>query len=154
MKCGEYKIDLGCGMSKEEDFIGIDIADIEDVDIVRDIDKHGLPFCDNSATVIRANSFFEHLVNFIFVMNECWRVLGKDGTLIGQVPNAGSGASFRDPTHKRWFKEGTLRYFDPDYSEIYQVYGMKPWSVVEIELTDSKGEENAHINFKMKPYNK
>ena len=42
------KIDLGCGINKPQGYVGIDTIDIEGVDIVRDVEKRGLPFSDNS----------------------------------------------------------------------------------------------------------
>lgn len=160
MKCGEYKIDIGCGRVCLDGFIGIDKIQyidgngIKKVHIVRDIDKQGLPFCDDSAVHIRAYSFLEHIVDLEFVLNECWRVLTKDGILEGIVPYAGSDGSFRDPTHKRFFTESTFDYFTgknladdglPEHPR-YTRYGFLPWDKIEIW-----NEENGLVHFKMKP---
>ena len=147
MKCGEYKIDLGCGLVKEKGFIGIDIGDAVNVDIVRDIDKHGLPFCDNSAIKIRAVSFFEHIENLKFVLNECWRVLKEDGCLEGRVPNGMNREWMKDPTHKSHFvKETFEKYFNIRSWHRYKLYGFKPWKIIKLEESDKS------IEFKMQPY--
>lgn len=152
MNCGELKIDIGCGKNKEEGYIGIDTIKIDDVNIVRDIDKYGLPFCDNSAINIKAYSVFEHFDNFLFVMQECWRVLKSDGVLKGYVPNAGSDESFRDPTHRRFFTINTFKYFDKENAKKYELYGIKSWKIINIKGGDSMTKSHSGIYFEMSPY--
>ena len=154
MKHGELKIDLGCGLNKAEGYLGVDIKEAKGVDIVRDIEKHGLPFCDNSAIEIRAVSTLEHFTDLIFVMNECWRVLKPEGVLWGTVPRAGSDAANRDPTHKRYFVVNSFKYFKKDYTPKF-LYGIKPWHPVEVELVDKGvGHIPSVIKFRMYPYKK
>lgn len=148
------KIDLGCGINKPQGYVGIDTIDIEGVDIVRDVEKRGLPFSDNSVTLIRANSFLEHLEDLIFVMNECWRVLKEDGYLVGKVPKAGSDAGFRDPTHKRFFVVNTFKYFDECNQRKYEMYKIKPWRITNVKVIDSRDEKGGLIQFEMQPYKK
>lgn len=161
MICGELKLDIGCGRRPTPGFIGLDKSQFVDekgqprVDMVRDVEKQGLPFCDNSAVHIIANSFLEHIVDLEFVLNECWRVLKPEGILEGVVPVAGTDGSFRDPTHKRFFTETTFDYFcgrNPVASDLpahprYAHYGFLPW--VLLELTRPKND--GCLNFKMKP---
>ena len=160
MKCGEYELDIGCGRAKEPGYIGIDKVQIIDgkgiplIDVVRDVER-GLPFCDNSAKAIKATSVLEHIEDLGFVMNECWRVLKPDGILWGTVPIAGTGPSFRDPTHKRFFAPSTFNYFcgeslaDPSQPKYprYSVYGFLPWIKVKVEIPD----DGKHIYFELKP---
>lgn len=156
-----YRIDLGCGRVKKEGFIGIDSVQIIDgnnnptVDIVRDVEKHGLPFCDNSAIEIIATSVLEHIGDLTFVMNECWRVLKPRGTLWGSVPLAGTDGAWRDPTHKRFFTESTFDYFcgkslanpkNPGHPK-YADYGFKPWIKIKVERPNNNGS----IYFKLRP---
>lgn len=74
------KLDLGCGNSKTEGFVGINIVPGNGVDVIHDIDK-GLPYSDNEVDYIKAHYLFEHLINPQFVMGECWRVLKMGGGL-------------------------------------------------------------------------
>ena len=115
MKCGEYKIEIGCGNDKSEGFIGIDISENSDADIIRDI-KDGLPFCDNSAEYVKAISILEHFDNdnFVKVMKEIWRVLKNKGILEIVVPDSMTDKGFKDPTHKMHFTRATFSYFEPD----------------------------------------
>lgn len=105
------ELDIGCGKDKHAGSIGIDITDYGQ-EVVWDIRK-GLPFSDNSFLKIYAHSILEHLCSndLIFIMNECHRVLKKDGILEIIVPYAGSEGSFGDPTHKSFWVEKTFEYF-------------------------------------------
>lgn len=160
MPCGEYKIDLGCGATCPTDFIGIDKVQIIDgkgwnkVAIVKDFEKIGLPFCDNSTVWIRAYNVLEHIENLEFVLNECWRVLKIGGVLEGIVPVAGNELSFRDPTHKRFFVPASFDYFCgisesddrlPSHPK-HAKYDFLPWIKLEVKL-----EGTDIIYFKMSP---
>jgi len=161
MECGNLKISIGCGRLRDAGFIGVDITQYIDgkgnecVDIVRDIEKHGLPFCDNSAIEIKADNILEHIGDLEFVLNECWRVLKPDGVLYGTVPTAGSNGSFRDPTHKRFFLVDTFEYFcgvseaNPELPKKpkYARYGFMPWNKIEVIRPD----DNGSIKFKLSP---
>lgn len=160
-KCGDLWIDIGCGRVCPEGYIGVDLEGWVDgngkerVDIIRDIEKNGLPFCDNSAVRIRAYAFLEHIDDLRFVMNECWRVLKPDGIFEGEVPLAGTDGAWRDPTHKRFFVEKTFAFFtgdnraDPSLPSHpkYARYGFLKWEKIEI----SRPEGNGRIYFKLKP---
>src|SRR5689334_18726276 len=52
------RIDLGCGLSKTEGFIGFDRFQLPGVDIVCDLDK-GIPLADNSVEYVLASHFLE-----------------------------------------------------------------------------------------------
>jgi len=154
-------LDIGCGRVKKEGYIGIDISQYIDgkgnpkVDIVRDIEKQGLPFCDNSAVHIIANSVLEHIDDLEVVLNECWRVLKPAGILEGSVPMAGSDGAWRDPTHRRFFTESTFEYFtgvnlakaELPLHPRYARYGFFPWNKIEIVRPNNNGS----IYFKMSP---
>lgn len=116
MKCGNLKLDLGCGLKKPDGFIGLDIFNLPQLEydaseyIQRDLRKEGLPFCDNSCAEIRAWHFLEHMTGdeMIYLMDECHRVLKHDGVMKVQVPDASRPSSWR-PLHLQSF---SLSYFD------------------------------------------
>lgn len=156
------KIDLGCGRRKADGFIGIDKVQIVDgkgvsiVDVVMDVSKDPLPYEDGTVDEILADSVLEHVDNFLFVINECYRVLKPGGILRGTVPVCGSKSHWKDPTHQRCFIEETFSYFtgNVDWAEAhpsrpkYAEYGIKPWNLVEELRRTNNGEI---IAFKMTP---
>lgn len=119
------RIDLGCGLNKAKDYIGVDICPASDADIIHDCEKK-LPFEDNSIDEIRAYDFLEHIHQdkIISVFNEIWRVLKPDGILKFKVPDAMKGqGAFQDLTHRTYFTQNTFKYFESKEFEI--LYGIK-----------------------------
>ena len=102
-------LDLGCGDNKVENSIGLDCADLHDVDVKHDLLSLPYPFDDESFELIYLRHVIEHFIlddiNNIF--NECWRLLKKDGNLIVIVPHVYSISAFMDPTHKSYFTFGS-----------------------------------------------
>lgn len=111
--CGELKVNLGCGFEKKEGWIGLDKGNYGQ-EIIRDM-KNGLPFCDNSCSELYCDQVLEHIQlneDFIFIMNECLRVLKPQGRFKIQVPHWDSFTMKKDPTHCRNFDEQTFTYLE------------------------------------------
>ncbi|MFQ5863245.1 MAG: methyltransferase domain-containing protein [Candidatus Brocadiales bacterium] len=125
------RLDLGCGPNKKEGYIGIDTHPYPRVDVVRDVDRHGLPFDDDSVDEVRAHHFLEHCHDLIFVMNEICRVLRPGGRLVAIVPivEVGTGA-FRDPTHVRYFNKDSFLYFT-GHPWTYHGLGIRPFRLAD-----------------------
>ncbi len=104
-------LNFGCGNSKREDEIGLDILPGKCVDVIADLDGNLLPFLSNSIDLIRSNHCFEHLSNTVEIMEEVHRVLKPDGIAEITVPHVSNIGFFRDPTHKRPFTYDTFDYF-------------------------------------------
>jgi len=123
MNCGTLKIDLGGAWpatNMEDDrkeYVCLDINDysgefapgkIFQIDLSKGI----LPFCENSCIKIRACHFLEHLSGseMINLLDDCHRVLRKDGEMKIQVPNADKSMDAYQPLHKQLMKENALNY--------------------------------------------
>lgn len=130
-------LNLGCGSKHKPGYINVDYT--APADVIFDISR-GLPFSDDTMDRIEADNLMEHFDNyeFMFVMNECWRVLKKDGTFWMKVPDALNwmDGAFGDPTHKRFFVPRSFLYFNKD-SDTWRVYGksygFKPWLQIKLE---------------------
>ncbi|HEX9129664.1 MAG TPA: methyltransferase domain-containing protein [Gemmatimonadaceae bacterium] len=106
------KIDIGCGSSPKPGYSGIDFLDLPGVDIVRDVEKHGLPFSDSTISNVYTAHFLEHVHDLVFVMNEIHRVCCHDGIVDISVPTLLGPYAAADPTHVHFFNARTFSYFE------------------------------------------
>jgi spore maturation protein CgeB len=121
------KVDLGCGPTKPDGFIGVDIGLQPGVDIVADLNRR-FPFADSSIDVVRAHDTVEHLQDRLHTMNEIWRIC-KPGALVEiLVPSTDGRGAFQDPTHVSYWNINSFRYYCiefPAYLNLCQKYGFK-----------------------------
>ena len=128
------RLDIGCGANKQDGFVGLDIRDLEGVDIVHDFEEIPWPLPDESVLVAVASHVVEHIspakFGFINFMNEVWRVLKPGGEFAIAVPHGSSQGYLQDPTHVNQCNEATWAYFAPDHqSGLYGIYQPKPWAI-------------------------
>lgn len=134
------KLDIGCGQNKQKDYVGIDIAKCEGVDIVHDLFKFPWPIETESVEEAFSSHFFEHVpakLRFRF-MEEMHRILvpckcpGECPSQTGwstPCPEQGGKATFitpywssmrsiQDPTHE-WppICEASYLYFNRKWRE-------------------------------------
>ena len=106
------KLDLGCGNKKiAKDYLGLDLIDNQEVDIVGDILEILKLFPDNSVDRIYSNHCLEHLKNLSDVITECSRILKIKSKLEVIVPHFSNPYYYSDPTHKNYFGLYTFSYF-------------------------------------------
>jgi spore maturation protein CgeB len=129
-------IDLGCGTHKREGFIGVDLADGPDVDVVANLNQR-FPFSDNSVDIVRAYDAIEHLHDRIHTMNEIWRICKPNALVDIRVPSTDGRGAFQDPTHVSFWNINSFKYYCiefPAYLKLCQSYGFKgAFSVVKLE---------------------
>jgi len=103
-------LNIGCGFNNRK-FGDIDF----DMNIKAEPDVCGnceqLPFKDESFDSIKAVHVLEHVDDIVSVMDECWRVLKRNGTMQVHVPMFPHENAVADPTHKRFFVPMTFSYF-------------------------------------------
>jgi SAM-dependent methyltransferase len=109
---GGLRLDLGCGYSKPEGFIGLDDLRGEEAqhredarapDVYLDLNRAPLPFAEDSCVEVRASHFLEHC-NLPHVFDEVFRVLRPGGTFYFVVPYANS-AQGMFPGHQIFLTE-------------------------------------------------
>ena len=100
----EFHVDLGCGKLPKAR-IGVDRYAAEGVDVVMSLDHPNLrlPFPDSGIESIVTHHALEHIVHFLPLMDECYRVLKPGGMLRAIVPLFPSWSAVSDPDHKRYF---------------------------------------------------
>lgn len=122
-----YKLHLGCGKNHLNGFVNIDKSEEVDPDLVLDLEEGKLPFANNSVEEIKVDQVLEHIHNLIPLLNECHRVLTRNGVIQIAVPNAVFIQAFQDPTHVRFFTDQTFNYWyegHPYYEQYGKSYGI------------------------------
>lgn len=114
-------LDLGCGLNKRRDAIGIDNVALSGVDIVHDLTRFPYPIETASIEQVCCNHILEHFDSemLIKVLTEVQRILKPGGLLEIRVPHAFCIAAKTDPTHKSFYCFQTIKYFTPDFEYSY-----------------------------------
>ncbi len=73
------KINIGCGLDKQDDEFGIDINPRSNADMIFDLNVIPWDMEDSKFKSVRCDAILEHLYNFYGVMEEIWRI-SKNGT--------------------------------------------------------------------------
>lgn len=131
----ELNINLGCGNKIMENYINIDVVQLPGVDLVISLEDAKLPFQNNSVKTVVCDHILEHIDNFLFLMEEIYRICKPNAVIHVYVPYYKYEGSFRDPTHKRFFSERSFDYFSP-YSQ-FNYYSKARFEVLECKLTNS-----------------
>lgn len=120
------KLDLGCGKSKQPDFIGVDAIAFDGVDVVADLSK-AWPWEDDSVDEAYCSHMIEHLEanERIHFVNELYRVLKKGAKCTIVAPSWSSCRAYGDLTHK-W----------PPVSEFWFYYLKKDWRAANAPHND------------------
>ena len=132
---GPIRIDIGCGQSKREGFIGVDQYAMPGVDVVCDVRTEKLPWGDSTVDEVHCSHFLEHLEakQRVRFMNELYRVmkLGAKMTII--VPHWCSNRAYGDMTHC-W----------PPVSEMWFYYLSSAWRAQQVPHTDIKYNKDGY----------
>lgn len=129
------KLDIGCGISKREGFLGIDILPLAGVDLVHDLNKFPYPFENNIACEIWLDNVLEHLEKPLTVLEELYRIAKNHAKITIAVPYFRSFYAYIDPTHRNFFSVEYFNYFDPAHAfcQKYQ-YSKVRFGVRKIEF--------------------
>ncbi len=112
-KSGESKVtkvELGCGATKNEGYIGIDRFPLTNVDIVTDLND-GIPLADNSVELIFSSHSLEHFENLPKLVNEIYRVCKHKAIVNILAPYHMETVNLANMYHKQVFNESTFRFY-------------------------------------------
>lgn len=121
-------LDLGCGPKAMNRFgaskaYGVDLYEDKEQGVLKcRLGFQKLPFEDNSIDYLTAYDLLEHIPRysdieeighapFIFLMNECYRVLKKNGLFLSMTPIYPYLGAFQDPTHNNIMTVHTFEYY-------------------------------------------
>ena len=128
---GTISVDLGSGIEPSNpfganQFSGIDVFNNDENKVIEcRLGFEPLPFADNSIDYLTANDLLEHIPRysdmadigrnpFIYLMNECYRVLRKDGIFASVTPIYPYFGAFQDPTHNNIMTSNTFTLYFSD----------------------------------------
>lgn len=136
-------LDVGCGETKRDGFVRLDVRPLEGIDIVHNLEEFPYPLEDEVCLTIVASHIIEHIKpwKFIPMMNELWRIAKIDAQLAISMPYGYSSGFLQDPTHCNACNHATWQYFDPRFG-LYWIYKPKPWN---IELGFPQWQENGNM---------
>jgi len=112
-------LDVGCGIRKATEAIGIDKFRVKGVDVVHDLEKFPWPFKDNTFDKIICNHILEHLTNLTKTMEELHRIAKSNAKIEIEVPYYKSELAFADPTHKHFITPTTFDFFTEMHENKY-----------------------------------
>lgn len=126
------KLNVGCGRNHLDDWVNVDHADLEGVDLVAELDHPervdlGLP--DDVVDEFLLSHVIEHIRYPLPLMAELWRVATPSAKLEIRCPYGSSDDAWEDPTHVRpmfiqsfgYFGQGAYRRADYGYRADWRV---------------------------------
>lgn len=125
----KIKVDLACGDSKKEGYIGVDIVETSSTDIIHDLTVYPWPFEDNSVDEIFCSHYVEHIPHDIYnkedsrdgliqFIDEVYRILKPEGKIEIVAPYYKNERAFGDPTHKRYIGDLSFLYWNKEWRDI------------------------------------
>ena len=136
------KVNLGCGKLHKKGFVNIDVQ--PPADVICNVGVDRLPYGDGDLDLVEADNLLEHFDNdeFLWAMNEIFRVLESGGSFWFKVPDALSwpDGAYGDPTHKRFFVPRSFLYVNratQQWKNYGRPYGFAGWALKSLS-TDKR----------------
>jgi len=104
------KVVLGCGRKKQKGWLGVDLNETEEVDVIQNLDEENWDLPNNHFEKVRAENLFEHLTDPINFMEELYRICQDGAKVEIRGPHLSSN-NWHDPTHKRLLGTKTFDNF-------------------------------------------
>lgn len=109
---GDRNLNVGCALRPEPGFVNLDCDAQNNPDVVWDLERTPLPFGADEFDCVFGSHVFEHIRNFVPLVEDFHRILKPGGHLISVTPYLGSDDAWSSPHHVRGFDENTWAYFD------------------------------------------
>ena len=147
------KLDIACGVNKQEGFKGIDISG--DADIIHDLNETPWPIKSNSVEQVFCSHYVEHIPHWRpgweldgwwRFFDELYRVMKNDA--VGEFihPYAMSARAFWDPTHVRFIHEQTWYYLDKTWREREGLDHYRVSCDFEVVSIDAMGVSDEYVS--------
>lgn len=126
---GLISLDIACGQSKQDGYVGIDWADAPGVDIVHDLTMYPWPIASGSVARGWCSHYIEHVPMgfvdhdgrkkdaFFAFFDEVYRILAPGGQITIVAPWHASARAWQDPTHRRAISDVSFLYLNRAWRE-------------------------------------
>jgi SAM-dependent methyltransferase len=108
-------LDVGCGINKVPDAIGVDVNARSRADVLCNLDHFPYPFRDSSFDGLYATHVIEHVADVVRSMEEFHRLVRAGGFVHITTPHYTDFSSFCDPTHRWHLNTFSFRYFGENH---------------------------------------
>ncbi len=102
-------LDIGCGINKVPDAVGLDIDSHSHADIIHDLNAYPYPIKDNEFNTIYAKHIIEHLDDPEGFIKEIYWILAPQGQVFIETPHFTSYVAYSEPQHKLPFSYFMLK---------------------------------------------
>ena len=110
------KLNLGSGETPRKGLYAVDRLELAGVDIIADLNEPLDLLQDNCVDTIYSRHTFEHVLEFLPLMREIYRITCPGGKIEIITPHFSNVYGFSDPTHERFFGLYSMYYFvDPEH---------------------------------------
>ncbi len=124
---GKLKLNLGCGLRKQDGYLNVDASPACSPDQVVDLERTPWPWPDDSVEAVSLIHVLEHLGQqpavFLAILKELWRVCCDGARIHIEVPHPRSDEFLGDPTHVRPVTPDTLALFSHRNNAEYERIG-------------------------------
>ncbi|TLZ70163.1 MAG: class I SAM-dependent methyltransferase [Methanobacteriota archaeon] len=124
------KLNMGSGPRSKVGFVNADLHAMAGVDLLCNFSRFPWPFKDSVFDEVHATDVIEHLPDTVRVMEEIHRVTRPGARIVIKVPHYKHANAFKDPTHVRFFTEGSFDYFGKNE---YSYYTKARFNILSVE---------------------
>ena len=104
-------LDVGCGLNKYPNAIGIDYNPRTAADVIHDLGRMPYPFPDNEFDEIISRHVVEHIPDVMLFVSELHRITKPGGRIRFVTPHYSNPDWPGDPTHRNHFNSYSFQYF-------------------------------------------
>ena len=96
-------LDIGCGVNKVPNTVGMDIDPASHADIIHDLNVYPYPIAENSFDHVYATHIIEHLDDPKKFLQEIYRILKPGGRAFLATPHFSCYVAYAEPQHKLFY---------------------------------------------------